>query len=161
MNADGTYIYTIDDSNASVQALRLSTDMLTDIFTYKITDAAGLESLAELTITLHGQNDTPVAVADNVLATEAGGLANGTTGIDPAGNVFANDFDVDSVANGETKTLTGVLAGVVASANGSVGSNVGGTYGAIDIAADGSYTYSVDNSNAAVQALRLTQPNAE
>ncbi len=156
INSDGTYVYTIDDANAAVQALRLSTDTLADIFTYKITDAAGLESIAELTITLQGQNDAPVAVVDNVMATEAGGLANGTTGIDPTGNVFDNDIDVDSDANGETKTVTGVAAGVIASASGSVGSSVGGAYGAIIVQADGSYTYAVDNSNAAVQALRLT-----
>ena len=72
------------------------------------------------------------------------------------GNVLANDSDVDSNANGETKTVIGVVAGGSASASGSVGSSVAGTYGSITINSDGAYQYNVDNSNAAVQALRLS-----
>ncbi|EMI21596.1 putative secreted protein, partial [Rhodopirellula maiorica SM1] len=47
-----------------------------------------------------------------------------------------------------------VTAGVAGSASGSVASSVAGSYGAITINADGSYSYIVDNNNAAVQALR-------
>ncbi len=92
-------------------------------------------------------------VADTADAIEAGGYANATAGNSPSGNVLSNDSDADSVANGETNTVTGVVAGTSASAVGSVGTNVTGSYGSITINSNGSYTYNVDNSNAAVQAL--------
>ena len=91
-----------------------------------------------------------------MFADEAGGLNNATAGNNPTGNVLTNDTDVDSNANGETKSVSGVAAGVQVSAAGSVGSGVTGSYGSITIGSDGSYTYTVDNSNAAVQALRTT-----
>jgi VCBS repeat-containing protein len=152
--ANGAYTYTVDNTNASVQALRTTANTLSDIFTYTMRDAAGLTSTTQITITLQGANDTPVAVSDSATAVEAGGASNGTAGTNPTGNVLTNDTDVDSVGNGETKTVSGVLAGVQVSATGNVGSNVVGAYGSINIAANGSFTYTVDNTNAAVQALR-------
>ncbi len=98
-------------------------------------------------------NDAPVAVAEAVIAVEAGGVANGTAGTNPSGNVLSNDTDVDS---GDTKTVSGVAAGLVGSASGSVGTSVSGSYGEITIAADGTASYVVDNNNAAVQALRTS-----
>ncbi len=80
-------------------------------------------------------------------------MANGTAGTDPTGNVLTNDTDVDA---GDTKTVSGVAAGVVGSASTNVGSAVLGTYGSINIASNGNYTYTIDNSNSAVQALRTT-----
>ncbi len=67
--------------------------------------------------------------------------------------MLTNDADIDA---GDTKTVTGVLAGVHASATANLASAVNGSFGSITIAADGSYTYNVDNSNAAVQALRTS-----
>ncbi len=156
INADGSYTYVVDDSNAAVQALRISGQTLSEVFTYTQQGSGGLQATAHLTITIQGQNDNPIGVNDTATAVEAGGLSNGTSGTNPTGNVLTNDTDVDSSANGETKTVSGVVAGPSASAVGSVGTSVTGTYGAITIAADGSYTYTVDNANAAVQALRLS-----
>ena len=41
LNADGSYTYVVDNTNAAVQALRLATDTLIDSFSYTVTDAAG------------------------------------------------------------------------------------------------------------------------
>ncbi len=98
-------------------------------------------------------NETPTAVVDTATAVEAGGTSNGTAGTNPTGNVLTNDTDIDS---SDTKTVTGVASGVQGSAAGSVASSVSGTFGSITIAADGSYTYTVDNNNATVQALRTS-----
>ncbi|MFM7738086.1 MAG: VCBS domain-containing protein, partial [Planctomycetota bacterium] len=98
-------------------------------------------------------NDTPTAIVDTATAVEAGGISNGTAGTNPTGNVLTNDTDPDT---GDTKTVTGVAAGVVGSATGNVASAVSGSYGSINIAANGAFTYTVDNSNAAVQALRTS-----
>ncbi len=99
----------------------------------------------------HGCQRLPVAVADSAIAVEAGGVANGTAGTNPTGNVLTNDTDADA---GDTKTVIGVAAGTLANASGSVGSSINGSYGAIMLNADGSYSYVVNNSLSAVQALR-------
>ncbi len=49
-----------------------------------------------------------------------------------------------------------MAAGTVGSASTNVGSNVAGTYGSINIASNGAYTYTVDNNNAIIQALRTS-----
>ncbi|MFN9988021.1 MAG: beta strand repeat-containing protein, partial [Pirellula sp.] len=119
----------------------------------RTTDQGNLTFDRTMSIGVTNVNETPVAIADSAAAVEAGGTSNGAAGINPAGNVLYNDTDVDG---GDTKTVNGVAAGVVASVSTNVGSNVIGTYGSINIAADGSYTYTIDNSNSAVQALRTT-----
>ncbi len=148
----------MDNNNAAVQALRLSTNTLTELYTYTMTDAGGLTSTATLTITIEGSNDNPVAVINTATATEAGGINNVISGHDPSGNVLTNDTDVDA---GDTKTVVGVVAGVQASASGSVGTTVGGTYGSIVINADGTYTYTLNNNHATVEALNDGQSISE
>ncbi|MFN9246017.1 MAG: Ig-like domain-containing protein [Planctomycetota bacterium] len=119
-------------------------------FTYTLSDGS-LTAIATVNGTVNGVNGAPVAVADAATALEAGGVGNGTAGTNPAGNVLTNDTDPDSV---DTKTVIGVASGIVGSTSGNVGNSISGAYGMISIAADGSYIYTVDNSNAAVQALR-------
>ena len=58
---DGSYTYTVNNANTTVQALRLFTDTLTDGFAYTMEDAVGATSSATLTVTIHGANDNPVA----------------------------------------------------------------------------------------------------
>lgn len=115
--------------------------------------AAGAFSSTSLSASLIVQsvNDAPVAVSDSAIAIEAGGVDNGTSGINPTGNVLTNDTDIDV---GDNKFVSGVATGVVGFASSNVGSNLMGTYGTINVSADGSYTYNVDNSNVIVQALR-------
>nr|WP_315597930.1 VCBS domain-containing protein [uncultured Cupriavidus sp.] len=163
MTDTGGYRYLVNNSNAAVQALRLSTDTLTEIFTYTVTDLAGATSTATLTITLHGANDTPVANDDAGNATEAGGAANGTPGSDGLGNVLGNDTDVDA---GDSKTVTRFASGVLGSlgpivsvpAGGTAdsgGASTAGQFGTLRIGADGSFRYVIDNNNARVQALNV------
>ncbi|MBO3273853.1 VCBS domain-containing protein [Pseudomonas schmalbachii] len=149
LNADGSYSYRLDNAMAEVQALRTSANTLTDQFSYTVSDTAGAEDRATLTITIVGANDAPVANNDNAIAVEAGGLNNNAPGIDPTGNVLANDTDVD--AFGETLSVISVGQG---SNVGTVGTSFIGTYGTLTLNADGSYTYVLDNANPAVQALR-------
>ncbi len=151
--AGGAYTYTVDNSNAAVQALRTSGHTLQDVFSYTVTDAGGLTSTTQITITIEGANDAPVGMDDTNIAVEAGGVANGTAGINPTGNVLTNDTDVDA---GDTKAVSALVAGIQNSASGGVGANVAGSFGTITMLADGSYSYAVDNSHSAVQALRLS-----
>ena len=158
LNSNGSYTYTVDNNNSTVQALRTSGQTLQDIFNYTIQDTGSAQDTATFTVTIAGANDNPTAVADTASATEASGASNGTPGTDPGGNVLTNDTDVDSVANGETKTVQGVAVGTQAgplSTNVGVGlSGAGGlNYGTLTIAANGTFTYVVNQSNATVEAL--------
>ncbi|RIX68420.1 VCBS domain-containing protein, partial [Acidovorax cavernicola] len=152
INADGSYVYTIDNSLAEVQALRQSGQTLSDVFSYTMVDIWGATDSAEIHITVDGRNDTPVARDDSAVAIEAGGVNNATPGSDAAGNVLNNDSDVDSIANGETRQVLSVSNETGQS--GAAGQVLVGRYGQLVLNADGSYTYTIDNANAAVQALR-------
>ncbi|MGC1329076.1 beta strand repeat-containing protein, partial [Pseudomonas sp.] len=149
LNSDGSYHYRLDNSLAAVQALRVG-DTLLDSFSYTVTDVAGASDRASLTITIQGANDTPVAHNDTATATEAGGVANATPGVNPSGNVLLNDTDVDG--NGETLSVVSFNHGA---GNTAAGGALAGTYGTLTLNANGQYQYVVDNSNAIVQALRV------
>ncbi len=110
--------------------------------------------IAQITVT--SVNDNPLASTDSGTATEAGGVSNGTAGSNATGNVLTNDTDIDT---GDTRSVSGVAAGVQASAAGSVGVSVSGLYGAINIGSAGAFTYTIDNSNATVQALAFERSN--
>ncbi|WP_247429529.1 DUF4082 domain-containing protein [Bradyrhizobium sp. 139] len=60
LNASGTFTYAVNETDPAVQALRLSTNTLTDVFNYTMRDAAGATSSTTLTVTIHGANDAPV-----------------------------------------------------------------------------------------------------
>ncbi len=128
IGANGAYTYVVDENNTAVQALRTSGQTLQDVFTYTMTDAAGATSTTQITLTIQGQNDNPVGVNDTVDATEAGGIANGTAGVNPTGNVLTNDTDVDSVANGETKSVQQVVSDNLGGTPTAAGSSVTGSY---------------------------------
>lgn len=157
VGSNGAYQYIVDNNNPLVQALRLSGQTLTDSFDYVLADLAGATDIARLTVTIQGANDTPVGVDDNAVAVEAGGVLNGTPGSDAVGNVLGNDTDVDSVANGETKTVTAVRpvpeagSGPITPVNGPT--VVVGLYGTLTINPNGNYSYVIDNNNVTVQRL--------
>ncbi|HET6555388.1 MAG TPA: VCBS domain-containing protein [Dyella sp.] len=154
INADGTYSYQLDNDNADVQALRLPTDTLTEVFVYTVRDLAGEAATATLTITIHGANDNPHAVFDTATAIEAGGVGNGTPGVDPSGNVLDNDTDVDA---NDSKTVDGIRTGGLLGGGTlqaiSASTTLAGQYGTLTIGPDGAWHYALDNSLAAVQAL--------
>ena len=59
MSSNGRYTYVVNNSLPDVERLRDVTTTLQDVFTYTLRDAAGLESVANLTVTVVGGNDTP------------------------------------------------------------------------------------------------------
>jgi VCBS repeat-containing protein len=78
------------------------------------------------------------AVNDAGTAREAGGLNNTTAGLDATGNVLNNDTTVDAAVTKKVVPIT----------------NKAGTYGTLNMLDDGSYTYTVNNANTTVNALR-------
>ena len=117
-----------------------------------------LADVDTLDINVAPVNDPIVAVADTAAALEASGIANAIAGSNGSGNVLSNDTDIDSadvVTVKDTKTVTAVRTGATPGSGtaGSLGSSLAGTYGALTLNADGTYSYAVNNSNAAVNAL--------
>lgn len=146
VDADGSYRYVVDGDNAAVQALAAGAT-LSETFTYRLIDTAGNPDLAELVVTVTGANDPPSPVADKAIAVEAGGTANATPGDDPSGNVLTNDDDVD----GQTLSVDQVRFNTTTV---NAGQPLAGRYGTLTLNADGSFSYVVDNTNPAVEALR-------
>ena len=98
---DGSYTYTLDNTDSAVQALGVG-DSLTDTIT--VTTADG--TTQDITLTVKGTNDGPVANVDTATTAEDASIT-----ID----VLANDTDVDS---GDTQSITS--ATISGSNNGSV-----------------------------------------
>jgi VCBS repeat-containing protein len=70
LNIDGSYTYLVNQTDTQVQALATSAETITDVFNYTISDTGGLQDTATLTITIHGADDLPQAVADTGTMTE-------------------------------------------------------------------------------------------
>ena len=99
--ADGSYEYQVNQTNALVQGLHTSADTLTDVFHYTIEDTAGASDDATFTITIHGANDLPQAIADTGSMTEESAATSFP--------VRANDtLDPDSTA-ANTISITGTV----------------------------------------------------
>ncbi len=136
INADGTYTYTLDNGNSTVNALA-DGQTLTDTVTYTASDGT-TTAAATLTITIQGDTDTALnAVADTATVTEDSSTNTAT------GNVLTNDTNAAS-----TKSVSAVN-GVGAN----VGTVVNGQFGTFQINSDGTYTYTLNNNNATVNAL--------
>lgn len=126
IGADGSYIYLPNNTNATVQALRVN-DLLTETFTYTVSDDTGSTATATLTAVIKGSNDAPDAVNDFDTLQE-GALSGGNYGT-AIGNVIGNDTDPDtspslSIASsnaGATGTASG--GGYTLSASASINTN--------------------------------------
>ncbi len=110
LNANGSYSYALDNSNATVQGLTSASLPLTDVFNYTIQDSGGASDTALLTITINGADDLPQAVADFRTITED---AAPTTF-----NVLANDV-IDPDAGAFNTITTGTVT-----ASGPAGANI-------------------------------------
>src|SRR5205085_165675 len=143
LNADGSYSYALNNALAAVQGLDTG-ETLIETYNYTVTDGTATAN-ATLTITIFGTNDAPVAVPDTNWAQED--VANACGNVlqtlahpgDPSPVLsFSDQADTDVDVEALTVTTTG---------------NRGGTYGTLTLNADGSYSYVLNNGNAAVQGL--------
>jgi VCBS repeat-containing protein/probable HAF family extracellular repeat protein len=139
------------DLTSSIVALTGSTninalsvgDQIQDTFDYAIRLSSGMLSWTSVTLIVQGSNDAPVAIAD------AASVKEGTnTPAQPnpvSGNVLTNDTDPDTRDTHSIAAVNGVTA--------NVGADVAGAYGTLRLNSDGSYSYTLDNTKPAVQAL--------
>ena len=141
VGGDVAYSYTLKaalgqpGATASVDTLALS-----------VTDAANATTAGTLTVQI--VDDVPAAQADVAAITEDG------TPIVSGNVVTAPGTGLDRLG-ADGAVLGGPVTAVAFGATvGSVGSPLTTTYGSIVLNADGSYTYTLDNNNAVVNALK-------
>jgi VCBS repeat-containing protein len=144
VNANGTYNYTLNNTDPDTEALT-ATISGSEVFNYTVADPSGATSTSTLTLTIRGSNDRPQSVYDGNTVIEAGfnvaGVATAT------GNVLTNDFDVDA---GSTIRM---LSWDLAPLNGSFK----GMYGTMIVMTNGDYFYTLDNTDPDTQALAAGQ----
>jgi VCBS repeat-containing protein len=134
LNTDGSY--TLDATNAAFQHLAegAKTDVVAN---YTVSDGKGGSDSASLTITITGTNDAALI----------GGVSTGSVQEDT--NVVASQLTTSGLL-----TITDPDTG---EASFTAQPTVAGTYGTFTLAANGAWTYSVNNSLLAVQALNTGQ----
>ena len=124
----------------------------TDSIALTVNDLGGDSNTGTLTINI--LDTAPLAIADvNAITEDAAPNSVG-------GNVISTGAGSDTLGADAT-TVTGVAAGTLASASGNVGSSVNGTYGTLVLGANGSYTYTLNNANPAVQALNAGETTTD
>ncbi|MDP9928991.1 VCBS domain-containing protein [Variovorax paradoxus] len=127
--ADGSWSYTADNSQSAIQQLGAG-QSISDSFTAMSSDGTASQVV---TVTITGTNDVPVI----------GGVASGTVN---------EDASTPNLSTSGTLTIADVDAGQsnFASQTSTAGSN---GYGNFNLLADGSWSYTADNSQAAIQQL--------
>ena len=88
----------------------------------------------------------PAANDDTVRAVESSGVANGTAGLNPQGNVLANDTG--------TAIIVRLMGGIAVNSS---PVSLNGKYGTLTAAVDGTFSYVVNNALPAVEALNVGQ----
>ena len=130
LDAAGNYTYTLNNALPAVQGLGAG-ESLTDTFTFTASDGHGGTASNALTVTINGSNDAPVLAATVVGVDKDTTVTNGTL-------PMPTDVDVH-----DTVSFTPL-------------SNAAGSYGTFSVDANGNYTYVLNTSLPAVQALGPT-----
>nr|WP_320135597.1 Ig-like domain-containing protein [uncultured Amphritea sp.] len=117
LNDDGGYRYDLNNADSNVDGLA-DGEVLTETFSYTVTDADGDQQTSNLTITITGSNDLPVAIG---MVADPASLddADITLDITP----YFNDVDASDTL---TYSVTGLPAGLT------INSSTGVISGAID-----------------------------
>jgi uncharacterized delta-60 repeat protein len=135
LDAAGRWTYALNNASAATQALAAG-QAATETFVASVGDGSGLTAQTQVTITVSGANDAPVATGPGAgTVVEAAGASGGSP--TAQGQLTATDADGDALA---WSLLTG-----------------SGRYGTLDIDAAGHWIYTLDNARAATQALQQGQ----
>ncbi|MGN5046276.1 VCBS domain-containing protein [Aeromonas sp. 23P] len=130
LGADGKWTYSADNGQAAIQNLKAG-EKLTDTIT--VTNADGVTTTT-VTITINGTDDVPTLTPDVGSVTEDRNVQPGN--LLQASGTLAAGTGGDA---GEDKFQAGTL---------------NGQYGQLVLGADGKWTYSADNGQAAIQNLK-------
>ncbi|QTN26896.1 hypothetical protein HZ993_16490 [Rhodoferax sp. AJA081-3] len=80
LNSDGTYTYTLNNANPTVNALNVG-QTLTDSYTYTLTDGDGDTTTATLSITINGASDG----VPTIVPVDGNGAATGQASVNELG----------------------------------------------------------------------------
>ena len=127
----GAWTYSLDNTNATIQALGLG-ESTTDSMAVTAEDGT-TEAIA---ITINGSNDAAIIIAADASISEDVATVTGT----------ATHTDVDE--NNAANVFTAV-------------SSTSSTYGSYSVTTAGAWTYSLDNTNATIQALGLGESTTD
>jgi VCBS repeat-containing protein len=130
---DGNWSYTADNSQAAIQQLGAGQSII-DSFTAVSSDGTASQLV---TVTITGTNDVPVI----------GGVASGSV---------SEDASTPNLSTGGALTIADVDAGQ-SSFTAQAGTAGSSGYGSFALAADGNWTYTASNSQAAIQQLAAGQ----
>ncbi|WP_457787947.1 VCBS domain-containing protein [Pseudomonas sp. PL-6] len=130
----GEWTYSLD--NAAAQSLAAGQEV-SETFTVTVTDDQGATATQDVTITITGTNDIPLI----------SGISTGSVQEDT--NVVAGKLTTSGAL-----TINDADAG---QSSFQAQPTVAGTYGSFTLTASGNWTYSVNNSLAAIQALQTGQ----
>ena len=149
IGADGRYSYVLDNTNAAVIALDGTQPLLTDTFTYCLTDGRGGFTRTTVTITISPEI---AANPDKLTIAADQGPATGGNVITGARPEMADFIPTNGIAN-----VYGVAAGMptgplVTDLTNPV--TVMGLHGTLTIDKDGNYTYKLNTSDPAVIAAK-------
>lgn len=132
-----------------------------DTFTIVVTDTDGNTSTPQ-DLVIVVTDTAPVALPDTNTVAEGVGTNATTT----SGNVMvspgASAGDVQDQLGADATSVVGIDSGIsTGDLSGNVGTTFAGNYGSIVLNADGTYTYTLDNRNPAVQRLNNGQTLTE
>ncbi|TFH92292.1 VCBS domain-containing protein [Vibrio ouci] len=134
IDATGEWSYTIYNDQPHIQALA-ENEVVTESFTVFATDDLGAEVSQVVTVTVTGSNDVPV------LSGDVQGIVQEASGSSASGKLVVSDADV-----GDSATFTIV-------SNGSLGT--------LQVNAQGEWTYVVDDTAPAVNALAVGESTTD
>ncbi len=148
---DGTIVWHYTLSNADAQQAAAG-QTYQEHYTIAIDDGNGGVTNQVITIGVNGRNDAPIAVNDTATIFEDAPAI--------AGNVLTNDTDVDL---GAVKSVNQIRKGSTEGSGtlGVLGSALTGLYGSLTLNANGSYSYTVNSTNPAVNTLAVGQTLTE
>ena len=146
INSNGSYQYaaTLDATDALDAG-----DVVTDVFTYIVSDGQGETDTATITITVIGVNDTPAADAE----TGSVDISHTLTVTDGTSDLLHGDTDADASASLSVSSIVATTAsGSATAVNPGTAYNSGytsvtGSYGALRVGADGTYQYIASSSS--------------
>ncbi|MBB3539883.1 VCBS domain-containing protein [Rhizobium sp. BK399] len=143
----GKWTYTLDNSRSDTQGLSAG-KVVTETFQVWVTDSHGERDVQNVVITITGTNDAPVITGGTTSATvtEAGAGTNGDAS--ESGTLTKTDVDSDDNSGNDSWSV------VASGSQTQDGSSVKGVYGKLSVDQAGKWTYTLDNSLAATQALK-------
>ena len=162
---NGTFSYALDTSPGNAANALPAGDTAKDEFTYRVSDRIASDSDhasrardGVITVTVTGVNDvptTPARSSGSLQVVEAGGMDNAATGTPSASGSFTST-DPDT---GESPTWQAGAGATVDSGETitTAGTAFGGTYGTFTLKDNGEYTYELNNTATATEALDETQ----